>query len=200
MSIPKRNLILVHGLWDNPKIFRTIIKKIDRDDWELHAPHFPHNLGRKSIRALAQDLDRKIITDYGNDSPIYLLGFSMGGIICRYWLQHFSGAISRTKRFISIGSPHRGTLTAQFIPLCLLKGVAEMKRGSLLLEQLNKDCSPLEGVECFSFYCFWDLMVLPGWEAILPLGKSYKLPVLTHKALIFNQRAIDIIISESLNS
>jgi len=36
----------------------------------------------------------------------------MGGIIGRYWLQKFDG-YKRSRRLISIGSPHKGTLMAQ---------------------------------------------------------------------------------------
>jgi len=67
------------------------------------------------------------------------LGFSMGGIIGRYWLQKFDGH-KRTRRLISIGSPHKGTLMAQLIPKYPFKGISEMKISSKFLRELaNND-------------------------------------------------------------
>ena len=49
----------------------------------------------------------------------------MGGIIARYWIKKLNGYLN-TKRFISIGSPHNGTLTAQFVPDYPFKGISEI--------------------------------------------------------------------------
>ena len=68
-----------------------------------------------------------------------------------------------------------------------------MKRGSSLLSQLNDDLTSLENVECTSFFTKWDLMSFPGWQAKLSIGDSYQLPVLTHKELITNTVALDIL-------
>ena len=107
-------------------------------------------------------------------------------------MQNHDGFL-RTKRFFSIGTPHFGTYTAQMIPSFLMTGIAEMKRGSSLLSQLNNDLTSLEKVECTSFFTKWDLMSFPGWQAKLSIGDSYQLPVLTHKELITNSGSLDIL-------
>ena len=122
----------------------------------------------------------------------------MGGLISRYWLQEHNGFL-RTKRFFSIGTPHFGTYTAQIIPSFLMQGIAEMKRGSNFLSQLNNDQSSLEKVECTSFFTKWDLMSFPGWQSKLSTGDSYHLPVLTHKELITNPASIDILAKKIFN-
>ena len=123
---------------------------------------------------------------------IDLLGFSMGGIISRVWLQQLGGA-RRTHRFISVGSPQQGTLTAQWIPRWLLAGLADMKRGSALLRSLNADPSPLRELDCVSCFCSCDLMVVPGWQARLPVGMVRSIPVLTHQQLIAHPHALDVL-------
>ena len=192
MDINKRPIFLVHGLWNNPKLFEKLIKKIKEDDYELYRPHLPHKYGKTSIRCLARDLDSKIKELVGTEIKIDIVGFSMGGLISRFWLQKHDGFL-RTKRFFSIGTPHLGTYTAQLIPPSLMPGIAEMKRGSVLLSQLNNDLKSLEKVECTSYFTKWDLMAFPGWQAKLSIGDSYQLPVLTHKELITNSSSLDIL-------
>ena len=187
-----RPIFLVHGLWNNPKLFEKLLKKINEDDYQLYRPHLPHEFGKTSLIRLARDLDSKIEELVGPEIEIDIVGFSMGGLISRLWLQNYNG-FSRTKRFFSIGTPHFGTYTAQIIPSSFMPGIAEMKRGSSLLSQLNNDLTSLEKVECISFFTKWDLMAFPGWQAKLSIGDSYDLPVLTHKELITNSISLDIL-------
>ena len=198
MNLNKRPIFLVHGLWNNPKLFEKLIEKIKEDDYQVYRPHLPHKFGKTSLRKLAMELDSKIEQLVGPEIEIDIVGFSMGGLISRIWLQNYNG-FSRTKRFFSIGTPHLGTYTAQVIPSSLMPGIAEMKRGSSLLSQLNDDLSPLENVECISFFTKWDLMSFPGWQAKLSIGDSYHLPVLTHKELITNSISLDILAKRIFN-
>ena len=192
MNPIKRPIFFVHGLWNNPKLFTKLIEKIQVDDYQLYSPHLPHKFGKTSLRKLARDLNSKIEELVGPEIEIDIVGFSMGGLISRIWLQNHNGFL-RTKRFFSIGTPHLGTYTAQLIPSSLMPGIAEMKRGSSLLSQLNNDLTSLETVECISFYTTWDLMAFPGWQAKLSIGDSYHLPVFTHKQLITNSISLDVL-------
>jgi len=195
----KRPIFLIHGLWNNPKLFEKLIKKIKEDDYELYRPHLPHKYGKTSLRCLARDLDSKIMEFVGPEIEIDIVGFSMGGLISRFWLQNYNGFL-RTKRFFSIGTPHFGTYTAQMMPSSLMQGIAEMKRGSSLLSQLNNNLTTLEKVECTSFFTKWDLMSFPGWQAKLSIGNSYHLPVMTHKQLITNSNSLDILAKKIINN
>ena len=192
MNIQKRPIFLIHGLWNNPKLFEKLTKKIKEDDYQMYIPHLPHKFGKTSIWRLARDLDSKIEQLVGPEKEIDIVGFSMGGLISRLWIQDYNGFL-RTKRFFTIGTPHFGTYTAQLMPNFFMPGIAEMKRGSNLLSKLNHDLTSLEKVECTSFFTKWDLMSFPGWQAKLPIGDSYHLPVLTHKELITNSLALDIL-------
>jgi len=195
LSSRNRPVFLVHGLWNNPKLFEHLIEKIKEDKYELYRPHLPHKFGKTSLRQLAKDLDSKIKELVAPEIEIDLVGFSMGGLISRIWLQNHNGYL-RTKRFFSIGTPHFGTYTAQAIPSFFMPGLAEMKRGSSLLSQLNNDLTSLKMVECTSFYTKWDLMSFPGWQSKLSIGDSYDIPVLTHKELITKSTSLDVLVEK----
>mgnify|MGYP002844080656 FL=1 len=185
-------LVLMHGLWDTPRLFRRLIQALDQPERPLLAPHLPHGLGHVPLRALAGRLDRQIRERFGDDTPIDLLGFSMGGVISRIWLQELAGA-QRTRRFFSVGSPQNGTLAAMAVPRPLLAGAADMKIGSDLLRDLNRDPQALAAVSCRSYPCRWDLMVCPGWWAVLPQGSRCELPVWTHQQMISHPDALRIL-------
>lgn len=193
---PSRPLVLVHGLLDTPRLFFRLERRLEGQDRPVLSPHLPHRFGATPLRQLAQQLDGLIQERWGLETSIDILGFSMGGVIARTWLQELGGA-KRTHRFLSVGSPQQGTLTAQCVPAWLFAGLADMKRGSPLLRSLNGNDSDLQAVECISFFCRWDLMVCPGWQAVLPIGKSTVVPVWTHQQLMSHPRSLDLLL-ESL--
>ena len=188
---------MAHGLWDSPRVFDPLCSRLAEQRHPLLIPHLPHGLGQISLQCLAEQLMVEIETAFGTDQAIDLLGFSMGGLIGRIWIQQMGG-YRNTRRFISVGSPHHGSLVAQPWPRRFLTGVAEMKLGSQLLQQLNTDLTPLTEVECCSFYSPADLMVVPGWRAVLPLGRRVRLPVWTHRQLIRSPVALKPLTSELL--
>ena len=185
-------LVLLHGLWDTPQLFRRLEQRLCSrcPQLELYAPHLPHRLGAVPIRELARTLAPLIDARFGPTRAIDLFGFSMGGVVGRTWLQ-LHGGHRRTRRFVCLGSPQQGTLTAQWVPSALLAGIADMKIGSPLLRQLHRDRSLLASIQCRSAYTSTDITVFPGWRAVLPLGPRQALPVWTHRQLITHPRALE---------
>jgi len=186
---------LIHGLWNTSSIFSSITSKLDDIGIEYFAPTVENSYGTSSILDLSYKLNELILEKYGIEKEIDILGFSMGGIIGRLWLQKFNG-YRRTKRFISIGSPHKGTLMAQLIPKYPFKGISEMKINSKFLRGLANNDSFLDGIECINFFTYWDLMVFPGWWTNLNFGKKISVKVYKHRNLIRNKSVVDKIIDE----
>ena len=190
-----RPLVLIHGLWNGPKVFNKLLKRINRfidDTDDIYLPELPHYQGRVSLFDLAEDLDQKITNKFGPERNIDLIGFSMGGLISRIWLQEMGG-LGRTKNLITIGTPHHGTLMAQVIPQIPFKGISQMKINSNLINCLNSKLMLLESINCISLFTYWDLMVFPFYHAILPIGKYYPLPALTHQQLLSNPKTIELL-------
>lgn len=188
-------LVLVHGLWDTPKLFNRLKRELGERRQPLLIPHLPHKLGAVGLVELAERLGSHIEAAFGAEQPIDILGFSMGGVVARSWIQLLGGH-RRTRRFHCVGSPQRGTWTAQPVPAALMQGIAEMKRGSGLLRRLDADLSTLRAVDCHSYYCRSDLTVVPGWQARLPVGPAIALPVWSHRQCITNAQALQILCRE----
>jgi triacylglycerol lipase len=187
-----RPLVLLHGLWDTPRLFQRLESELlrRRPALELYAPHLPHRLGAVPIRELAAQLAALIEARFEASQELDLFGFSMGGVIGRTWLQ-LHGGYRRTRRFVCLGSPQNGTLAAQLVPRRLLAGIADMKIGSALLRDLDRGRHLLDQLECHSLFSPTDITVFPGWRAVLPVGSRRALPVLTHRQLIVHPWAIE---------
>jgi triacylglycerol lipase len=182
-------LVLVHGLLDTPAVFDRLKRELGERRQPLLIPALPLRLGATPVLQSAALLGSHIEAAFGPEQPVDLLGFSMGGVIARAWIQ-LRGGQRRTRRFISVGSPQQGTITAQPWPARLLAGIADLRWGSPLLQQLNANLDALRRIECHSFYSSLDLVVLPGWRAVLPVGARTMLPVLTHPQLLRDPAAI----------
>ncbi len=186
---------MIHGLWNNSSIFSFITSQLDEIGIEYFAPNLNHSLGMSSIKDLTNTLNKLILEKYGLEKELDILGFSMGGIIGRYWIQKFYG-YKRTRRFLSIGSPHKGTLASQLVPKYPFTGISEMKINSSLLKDLSKSNFLLNNIECTSFFTYWDLMVFPGWCTNLNLGEKISLKVYKHSNLVRNRKAVQKIVEK----
>ena len=86
----KRNpILLIHGLWNTSSIFSSITSKLDDIGIEYFAPTLNHSYGMTSIIDLTNTLNDLILEKYGFEKELDILGFSMGGVIGRYWIQEF---------------------------------------------------------------------------------------------------------------
>ncbi len=188
---------MIHGLWNTASIFSSMTSKLDDIGIEYFAPTLNHSYGMTSIIDLTYLLNELILQKYGLEKEIDILGFSMGGIIGRYWIKKFKG-YKRTKRFITVGSPHKGTLASQLIPQYPFKGISEMKINSSVLRELSNYDYLLNGINCISFFTYWDLMVFPGWRAYMNAGEKISLKVYKHKNLVRNSVSVERIIKELL--
>ena len=190
-------LVLVHGLFDTPRVFDRLDRQLAGRRQPLLKPALPLRFGVAPVEISAQRLAAAIEAAFGSEEPLDILGFSMGGVIARTWIQRMGGHV-RTRRFISLCSPQQGTLVAQPWPRRPLAGIADLKAGSPLLRELNADLSKLQGIDCRSYATVFDLIVVPGWRAVLPIGPRRMLPVWTHQQLLRHPAALDPLVADLL--
>ncbi|PIO47484.1 MAG: hypothetical protein CMR00_10245 [[Chlorobium] sp. 445] len=107
----QRTAILLHGLFDTGKVFLDLSARLHKKGFRTLAPDLVPNDGSVSIATLAAQLKEIIERKVEPSEWLALIGFSMGGIVARYYLQELNG-YQRTQRLITISSPHHGSWLA----------------------------------------------------------------------------------------
>lgn len=179
-------VLLVHGIWDTGKVFRKMssyLKEQGRDVYDLDL--MPNN-GDAALEELAEQVANYVSSKFSSDRPLDLVGFSMGGIVSRYYIQRLGG-IKRVQRFITISSPHHGTGVAY---LSQRRGAKQMRPGSAFLQDLNQDISILEQIDYTSIWTPLDMMIIPANSSKMPVGKEIKIPVLLHARMLIDSRSL----------
>jgi len=173
---------LVHGILDTGKVFDSLADYLTRRGSECATPSLIPNDGRNGLESLAVQLCGAIDSAWGPDSPIDLIGFSMGGLIARYYLQELGGH-RRTRRFFAISTPFGGTLWSH---LYLGHGVSQMRAGSAFLGQLEQGAGLLEGIELYSYWTPFDLVVLPPTSSVWDRAENIRILAPCHPCMLWS--------------
>lgn len=178
--------ILVPGFQDDAGRLRALTHWLGQENLHPHpfAPQ-PSN-GTVEIEVLARQLARYIATTFPPSQPVNLFGFSMGGLICRSYVQQLGG-VAQTRRLITLATPHWGTYMAYLFnrPACV-----QMRPGSAFLRDLNQD---LTALECLNFTSIWtplDLMIVPAMSSILAVGEMISIVSPMHRTLPMDPRIL----------
>ena len=150
--------------------------------WNVLTPELRPSDGSAALEVLAAQLAAFIEAETVPSGRLDLIGFSMGGLICRYYLQRMGGA-ARADRFISIASPNHGTRVAQLLPGA---GMKQMRPKSSFLEALNDDVSSLRHMACSVFYTSLDFVIVPASSSILPFASSTRFRILSHPLMLYH--------------
>lgn len=150
--------------------------------WNVLTPELRPSNGSAPLEALAEQL-----SEFVNGRPLHgerldFIGFSMGGLICRYYLQCMAGA-DRTDRFISIASPNHGTRIANLLPG---SGMRQMRPGSGFLAALNANTAALEHVDCSVFMTPLDFIIVPSSSSVLPFARTYRFTIFSHVLMLYH--------------
>ena len=97
------NIVLLHGIFDTARIFRRMISALEAEGHRCFAPDMRPADARHGIHDLACFVERYIGEQLAPDEPFALIGFSMGGVIARQYMQALGGAARVTAffRFLS---------------------------------------------------------------------------------------------------
>lgn len=184
---PSRNpVLLIHGIDDTAILFNRMTSYLHQGGWAVHSLDLIPNNGSVGLDRLAHQVANYIEQNFSPDQPIDLIGFSMGGIVSRYYVQRLGG-IDRVQRFVTISSPHNGTWTAYFRPNL---GGNQMQRNSAFLYDLNQDVAALAQINFTSIWTPMDLMILPAVSSRLPVGREVILSVPSHPQMVTDARCL----------
>ncbi|WP_433783614.1 esterase/lipase family protein [Actinomycetospora sp. CA-101289] len=112
-------VLLVHGIVDNRSIFAVLARSLRRRGFGVvHAVNFSVLTAfTGDIRVAARELGHhveRICASTGADR-VHIVGHSLGGLMARYYVQRLGGD-ARVDTLITLGTPHRGSLIAHFLP------------------------------------------------------------------------------------
>jgi len=176
-------VVLVHGIWNTAGIFSVLQAYLEQQGWPVYGLSMTPNNGDASLESLAEQVASFIDRSLGAHQSFDLIGFSMGGLISRYYVQRLGG-LTRVRRFITLSTPHQGTLLAA---LSHRYGIRQMRPNSPFLKSLNQDIYQLKQLQFFSLWTPFDLLILPPWSSNLShwgIGESHRLLIATHDQMI----------------
>ncbi|MCT7949905.1 lipase [Ancylothrix sp. C2] len=185
-------ILLLHGLWDTEAIFHPMSNFLSKLGYSVYSLSMNPNNGDVALEKLAEQVAIYAAKIFPENQRFDLLGFSMGGIVGRYYLQRLGG-IEKVDRFITIGSPHNGTATAFG---SLRPGCMQMRIGSYFLADLNRDLTVLSQINFTSIWSPYDMMILPASSSIMPVGKNILIPVLFHGWMAADERVLKAVMEE----
>lgn len=186
-----RPVLLVHGIWDSATRIRSLWAGLRLRGVRLaHAIDLVPNDGRAPIATLGEIVAREAhaLRERARTERIDIVGFSMGALVTRWFLQR-GGGKDVVARFVSISGPHHGTLTAYALPFA---GVRDMRPNSALLRDLASDEDPFGDVEVHCLYTPYDATIVPAASSVLPKATSVRaFPVPLHRWMIGDGRVLD---------
>ncbi|NEQ53451.1 MAG: alpha/beta fold hydrolase [Leptolyngbya sp. SIO3F4] len=185
-SDSKLAVVLVHGLWNTVNIFWQLRAYLEEQGWEVHAVGLTPNNGDIGIEQQAYQLKAFIEETLVAGQSFDLLGFSMGGLVSRYYLQRLDG-LQRVRRFVGVAVPHYGSTLAWFRWNI---GGRQMRPGSSFLTDLNRDLEKLSLCRPLCLWTPYDLLVLPARNCCLPIAENQQLSVPSHNGMLRDKRSL----------
>jgi triacylglycerol lipase len=184
---PQRNpVLLVHGIDDTGAVFYRMGTYLKQRGWSVYALDLVPNNGAIGLDELAKQVGDYVNREFPPEQPLDLVAFSMGGIVSRYYIQRLAG-IKRVQRFITISSPHQGTVIAYGSQR---PGCVQMRPNSAFLQDLNSDVAMLQNINFTSIWTPYDLMIVPAKSSQMPVGKEMIFPVALHPWMLSDSRCL----------
>lgn len=190
-SESRNPVVLVHGLTDTNAVFRTMTRYLATHGWNVYSLDLIPSNGDRPLDYLAQQLAEFVETTLPPEQSFDLVGFSMGGIVSRYYVQRLGG-IDRIQRFITIASPHNGTIAAY---LSQRPGCVQMRPQSFFLNDLNRDAVMLDRINFTSIWTPMDLMIIPAGSSQLPVGKNIQVSVPLHGWMVSDSKGLEAVVN-----
>lgn len=189
-TMVRRPVLLIHGIWDRKHVFEDLSAHLGGLGLDVHILELYPNLGIAPLDVLAEQVRDYVDRTFAPTQAIDLLGFSMGGIVTRYYLQRLGGR-DRVRHYVSVSAPNQGTLLAYALPWA---GVKQMRPDSALLGDLNRTVQ--EDLGDLRVTVLWtplDGMILPQHSSRLPLGEEIQIPVAIHAWMLKDRRCLEVI-------
>ncbi len=178
-----RPVLLVHGFFSNGGYWWGIKRHLRRNGiYCVYTVNLEPPFG--DIDEMAQQLARRVaaICATSGQPQVTLVAHSMGGLVCRAYLQRLNGD-RHTARLITLGTPHAGTVHARLIPGPNLR---QMRPGNHWLAALNREQGPRPRVPTTCIYSCHDDIVAPQNSGALRGAVNKPTPGVGHLEMTFS--------------
>jgi triacylglycerol lipase len=179
-------VVLVHGHNDTAAKMQSMAACLREEGFTVYTPTLTPSWGQVGLDELARQLSTFIDAHVHPGEKFDLVGFSMGGLVCRYYLQRMDG-LRRVDRFITLGVPHHGSLWAYLVNN---PGCRQMRPGSDFLKDLNSDIGVLGKIEFTSIWTPLDLVIVPSNSSRTNVGRNIEIWVPIHPLLVLSPLCI----------
>lgn len=186
----KRPVVLVHGIHSSGADMQRMVRFFQAQGRKVIAPTLTPNGGAARLEDLAKQLAATVQRELPGQQ-FDLVGFSMGGLVSRYYLQRMGG-LKHVGHFITLATPHHGTKLAK---LLRGPGVVQMRPGSEFLRDLASDADQLRSVKFTSFYTPLDTIIVPARSSEMPQATNVRLWAAMHPSWILEKKCLRAVAS-----
>lgn len=183
--------VLVHGIFNTGRVFFLMKRILQKNGFDCYTPSLKPMDGRYGIEDLAYKLRDMINAEIGKSEDFILVGFSMGGIIARYYLQYLDET-NRINYFFTIAAPHKGSYWAYLYPG---KGTKQLRPNSNFLRDLKETECALNDIKLYSYRTPFDLSIVPSKNAYWAIAKNKKFFIPWHPLMVFSTKIAKEIIT-----
>lgn len=181
-DISKPAVVLVHGIYDSGDKMKWLAHRFQLAGYETFCPSISPSNGAISQKVAAAQLDTAVLAHFGEKRPLHVVGFSMGGLITRYWLANYP-VRRRVISYATLSAPHQGTA---FAYINQKPGVLEMQPNSPFLEQLAQQDASFASLKPLSIYTPLDLIILPAKSSQWTVSTTELCWKLFHPLMVFS--------------
>lgn len=105
MTSPSQpRVVLLHGLLNRPFVMGRLQKTLEEKGFRVFNWGYPST--EKTVEEIASDL-RNFVENLGGEGPLHFVGFSLGGIVARYYLANTPP--NKLGRLVQIAPPNHGS-------------------------------------------------------------------------------------------
>jgi len=186
------NVVLIHGFWDTGDLFRQLKRRLESAGHKCFSPTLKPRDGWDGLADLAEKLSGHIEREIPGTEPFVVIGFSMGCLVAKYYLQNLLQP-PRCPAFFAISGPMKGTLTANFYPG---KGARDMRPNSEFLRDLENSTDRLNTLDIHTYFTPLDLIIIPATSSRLARASEMRVNEPLHRWMLKNEKVLEDILSK----
>jgi len=178
------DVILLYGYYGTMYELLPIATFLSQKGFKIHLPHYDST--KPTVEAANDVLD--YIKRLNLDSYSFV-GHSKGGIIAKYLIDTYEDINKKTKKIITIATPHKGTLLG-YLPF---PNGYELRTGSNFLKKLEKKSVEEKIVAICNMQ---DMVIVPRSSQKVTYGKNIEIDVWGHANVTSYEKRLETVCEE----